>query len=146
MAHWQRGLDTRQAHRAAAIVTSMNQPPKRPDDETSRALEFERAARVRLEALRDQLSDLRAHAADDRKPIELDQQSVGRLSRQDAMQVQAMAQAADVRRAQELKRLNAALARVDAGAYGDCARCGDLIEDKRLTLDPATPFCAGCAR
>jgi DnaK suppressor protein len=57
-----------------------------------------------------------------------------------------MAKAADARRAAELKRVDAALKRLDEGEYGDCVRCGEEISERRLELDPATPFCAGCAR
>ena len=45
----------------------------------------------------------------------------------------------------EIARIRAALARMDAGEYGYCTRCGDEIEAARLDLLPATPFCASCA-
>ena len=41
--------------------------------------------------------------------------------------------------------IEAALARLDAGDFGYCARCDEPIGDKRLQLDPATPFCVDCA-
>lgn len=103
------------------------------------------AARTRLLALRDELTALSAASVEDRKPIELDQQSVGRLSRLDSMQVQEMAKAADARRAAEIKRVDAALARLEAGDYGYCTACGEAIAEKRLDIDPAAPLCAGCA-
>jgi len=102
-------------------------------------------ARERLLALKAELLDLSQSAHDDRKPVELDQQSVGRLSRQDSLQVQAMAKAAEARRAQEIRRIDAALQRVEDDEYGWCAECGEAIEDKRLELDPAAPRCAACA-
>ncbi len=80
-----------------------------------------------------------------RAPVELDQQSVGRLSRMDALQVQAMAMETSRRRAGELKRIAAALARMDEGEYGYCAECGEEIAARRLELDPATPLCVECA-
>lgn len=80
-----------------------------------------------------------------RAPVELDQTSVGRLSRMDAMQMQAMAQAQSRRRKMELARVRAALERFGRDEYGDCQRCGEEIEPKRLELDPATPFCLSCA-
>lgn len=103
------------------------------------------AARQRLLALKAELLDLSQSAHEDRKPVELDQQSVGRLSRQDSLQVQAMAKAAEARRAQEIRRIDAALQRVEDDEYGWCAECGEAIEEKRLELDPAAPRCAGCA-
>jgi len=101
--------------------------------------------RATLTALKAELVDLSESADDDRKPVELDQQSVGRLSRMDSLQVQAMAKAADARRAQEIRRIDAALQRLEEGDYGWCVECGEAIEVKRLEIDPAAPRCSGCA-
>lgn len=46
---------------------------------------------------------------------------------------------------QELRMIDAALKRIEAGEYGDCVRCGSEIDPERLNLLPATPFCADCA-
>ncbi|HAQ34017.1 MAG: molecular chaperone DnaK [Maricaulis sp.] len=102
-------------------------------------------ARARLEALKAELLALSQDAREDRKPVELDQQSVGRLSRLDSMQVQTMMMAADSRRAKEIRRIDAALKRVDEGEYGWCVECGEAIAPKRLEADPAAPRCAECA-
>ena len=101
--------------------------------------------RATLTALKAELVTLSESADDDRKPVELDQQSVGRLSRMDSLQVQAMAKAADARRAQEIRRIDAALQRLEEGDYGWCVECGEAIEVKRLEIDPAAPRCSGCA-
>jgi len=98
-----------------------------------------------LLALQAELLALSEAAGEDRKPVELDQQSVGRLSRMDSIQVQAMAKAADARRVMELRRIEAALKRVEADDYGWCVACGEAIEPKRLEVDPAAPQCAVCA-
>lgn len=45
----------------------------------------------------------------------------------------------------EIARIDAALDRIDNGAYGDCVNCGEKIAEKRLELLPDTPFCANCA-
>jgi DnaK suppressor protein len=98
--------------------------------------------------LRDLESQIRAQevdTADQRAPVELDQQAVGRLSRMDALQVQAMAQESSRRRTAQLRRIAAALARIDEGEYGYCIKCGDEIARRRLELDPAAPMCIGCA-
>ena len=79
------------------------------------------------------------------KPVELDQASVGRLSRMDAMQLQAMAQATEQRRAEELKRIAAALGRIKTGDYGYCIRCDEAIAPKRLEINPTTLTCIGCS-
>ncbi|PWR04241.1 dimethylmenaquinone methyltransferase [Meridianimarinicoccus roseus] len=46
----------------------------------------------------------------------------------------------------ELKRIDAALARIASGSYGTCEGCGEAISDARLDLIPDTPFCKTCAR
>ena len=105
----------------------------------------EKSIRRMLAARRDELAALSGLSAEARKPVELDQQSVGRLSRMDAMQMQAMAEATERQREIELTRVEAALARLEAGDFGYCARCDEPIGEKRLQLDPATPFCIDCA-
>jgi len=77
--------------------------------------------------------------------VELDQTCVGRLSRMDALQGQAMSRERDRRRQIELQKIAAALRRIEAGDYGDCVRCGEEIAIRRLELDPATPLCIDCA-
>ncbi|QIE46376.1 TraR/DksA family transcriptional regulator [Pseudohalocynthiibacter aestuariivivens] len=78
--------------------------------------------------------------------VTLDQQSVGRLSRMDALQNQAMAKASHARRTAERKRLMTALTRIDEGEFGYCEDCGDDIALPRLDLDPAATRCIDCAR
>lgn len=79
------------------------------------------------------------------RPVELDQTRMGRLSRMDALQGQAMAQETERRRKNELQRIEAALMRVESGDYGYCVTCGEEISAKRLALDPSTPLCIDCA-
>ena len=79
------------------------------------------------------------------KTVELDQSRVGRLSRMDAMQSQAMSQELKRRREIELKKITAALARIEADEYGFCLACDEEISSGRLEFDPATPLCLGCA-
>lgn len=81
----------------------------------------------------------------DRAPVTLDQDSVGRLSRMDAMQVQAMALAAQRRRQAERERIAAALRRLDEGEFGFCAACGEPIAEGRLQHDPGAALCIDCA-
>ena len=45
----------------------------------------------------------------------------------------------------EVRRIDAALARIEAGTYGTCQKCGDPISQARLELLPDTPFCKVCA-
>ncbi|WP_253913159.1 TraR/DksA C4-type zinc finger protein [Pseudoruegeria sp. HB172150] len=94
------------------------------------------------------LEDLDAQdsaGSDGQKAVTLDQQSVGRLSRMDAMQQQAMAKATASRRAQMRQRIGAALIRIDEDEYGYCIGCGEEIDLKRLEFDPTVPICVSCA-
>lgn len=42
---------------------------------------------------------------------------------------------------EEIRAIDAALARIDAGTYGDCVTCGEAISQERLDVLPYTPFC-----
>ena len=95
--------------------------------------ELERSLRQHLEASR-------ASAA----PVTLDQTSVGRLSRMDAMQGQQMA-AANRRVARlRLDRAAAALKAAENDEYGYCRACEEPIGYPRLRAQPETPFCLAC--
>lgn len=103
------------------------------------------AFRGRLVARRQELQDLAASSAESRKPVELDQTRVGRLSRMDALQNQAMSLEAERRRKAELLRIEASLKRLEDGDYGYCVTCGEQIPLRRLELDPTLPTCIACA-
>ena len=45
----------------------------------------------------------------------------------------------------ELKAIDAALLRIEAGSFGVCVKCGDDISPERLEAVPYTPFCKTCA-
>ena len=78
------------------------------------------------------------------KTVELDQQSVGRLSRMDALQSQAMAQAQQRRRDVLKGSLQAALQRLKEEEFGYCLECGDEIAEARLLANPAVLKCMSC--
>ena len=105
-----------------------------------------KAIKAALEKERTELLDMSAAAAADRRPVELDQQSVGRLSRMDALQSQAMAQALEARRQERLQRIAGAEKRLQDDEYGDCAVCGTEIAPKRLEFDPTVTRCVDCAQ
>jgi DnaK suppressor protein len=101
--------------------------------------------RARLDAMRADLDAADARGRDGQKTVELDQQSVGRLARMDALQNQAMARAGGRARSVQVRRIDAALARIADGSYGECLDCGEEIPEKRLALDPTAPLCISCA-
>jgi len=91
----------------------------------------------RLVEQKAELRDLIELSQDASSPVKLDQTSVGRLSRMDAMQSQAMAQETERRRKTEIQKIEAALKRIETGDYGYCIKSGEEIPLKRLELDPA---------
>ena len=95
----------------------------------------------RLEELRRSIDDTAAS----RKSVQLDQTTVGRLSRMDAMQMQAMALAEERMRNQEIERIKGTLVRIDSDDFGYCVTCGEEIAPKRLAVDPTSATCIRCA-
>jgi len=77
--------------------------------------------------------------------VELDQASVGRLSRMDAMQAQAMSIETGRRRREKLLQIADALQRIEEDEYGYCDECGEAIAPARLTIDPTALLCIQCA-
>jgi DnaK suppressor protein len=102
-------------------------------------------SRERLLKLRAELQAAAESGDESAAIVELDQSKVGRLSRMDAMQAQAMAQAAVGRREQMLRRIEAALIRIDNDEYGVCQECDEPINPKRLEFDPTVTQCIDCA-
>lgn len=94
---------------------------------------------------RDEIMAMSAAHAAEGQPVPLDQTSVGRLSRMDAMQVQEMARQVNARRQARLRAIKAALQRVDEREYGYCLSCGRKIAAKRLAVDLITTRCIKCA-
>lgn len=103
------------------------------------------AFRERLEQLRMELLDTAESTREASQPVALDQASVGRLSRMDAMQGQAMALEAKRRRELLLRRVTSALSRIDSGDFGICLDCDQEIARRRLETDPAAALCVQCA-
>ncbi len=77
--------------------------------------------------------------------VELDQTTIGRVSRMDALQGQAMAKESQQRRTIQLQRIEASLQRLEKGIFGLCLRCGEEINVKRLEFDPTASLCIVCA-
>ena len=92
-----------------------------------------------------ELEDLAASSREATATVELDQTRQGRLSRMDALQGQAMAKDAERRRGAQVRRLKAALERIERGEFGDCLNCGEPIAEARLSADPGTTLCLDCA-
>ena len=80
------------------------------------------------------------------RTVELDQQSVGRLSRMDALQSQAMAQAQQRRRDVLKSSLISALQRLEDEEFGCCVDCGDEVEEARISASPVIMKCMSCLK
>lgn len=88
--------------------------------------------------MRYELADLRSAStatSGDRRPVELDQQSIGRHSRMDALQGQAMAAGMDARRQARIRAIGAAITRLSEDDFGFCSSCGEFIGKNRLDRD-----------
>jgi DnaK suppressor protein len=103
------------------------------------------AIESRLRHEREELLALDSASQDASQTVELDQSRMGRLSRMDAMQSQAMAIEVRRRRAIQITRINTALERLSGDSFGECVRCEEMIEDKRLEFDPTSLLCFDCA-
>ncbi len=77
--------------------------------------------------------------------VKLDQAMMGRLSRMDALQGQAMAKANKNRSVTEIKKIDYALTRISNDDFGYCIECDEEINSKRLEINPTAIFCIKCA-
>ena len=102
--------------------------------------------RTALEAERQMLLRRVERAARAGQPVQLDQTSVGRLSRMDALQNQGLAAGAHARAPVQLAQVVDALARLEAGTYGFCHTCSRPIPYERLIVIPEARECRTCSR
>ena len=102
-------------------------------------------AKLRLQQKREEILEFSNLSSGARETVELDQQSVGRLSRMDAMQQQAMAEEVERKRQRDLIRIDQAMRRIADGDYGYCLTCDEEIPDRRLAIDPMAERCVKCA-
>ena len=79
------------------------------------------------------------------QPVVLDQQSVGRLSRIDAIQQQEMHISSLRRLQQRLALVKKAFERLTTGDFGFCINCEEPLTFKRLKARPESPVCTACA-
>ena len=80
----------------------------------------------------------------DTNPVTLDQQSVGRVSRIDAIQQQQMAIAGHEQGSKQLKQVEQALHRIEAGEYSLCLACAEPVMFARLQAQPFAELCLEC--
>ena len=98
-----------------------------------------------LLALKSEIEDIELISKSSTATVTLDQSSVGRLSRMDALQGQQMALESERRRKQQLLQILAALRRIESGEFGCCSHCGEEIAIGRLKINPAATRCVDCS-
>ena len=74
----------------------------------------------------------------------LDQSSVGRVSRVDAMQQQSMAVSTRAKAEASLRKVLKALKRMEAEDFGYCRQCDEPIQFNRLKVQPQASHCLKC--
>lgn len=109
------------------------------DDVTSRLDRQRRETVERLASLTDAFDEIVAASRDSNADDEHDPE--GATIAFERSQVSALvSQSRD-----QLVEIDAAIARVKAGSYGICERCGQPISEGRLQARPVARTCIGCA-
>ena len=71
--------------------------------------------------------------------------SIGRISRMDAINNKSVMEAALQNKKEKLSKLKIALSKIDSPGYGICARCNHPIQTARLIYMPESSRCIRCA-
>ncbi len=100
--------------------------------------------KARLDAL---VEEIRAQLAlaDPAQESIVPDDAIGRLTRMEAIQAQAMTAAGRRRLSARLQQIDRALTDLDEGRYGQCVRCGEAIPHGRLEVVPEARLCVSCA-
>lgn len=80
------------------------------------------------------------------RPTEIDQSTVGRLSRIEAIQNQGLTRSLHERERIKAEQVATALRRIDEGSYGSCTTCREPIHFERLMVFPEAGTCKSCER
>jgi RNA polymerase-binding transcription factor DksA len=109
--------------------------------ETGLTRELEERLHARRAEWADRLDRIQADRRHERGPLAADSQEQA-IERENDETLDAL----DVRGRQELEAIDAALARISNGEYGECVRCGEEIPTARLRAQPEAIDCVDCAR
>ena len=71
--------------------------------------------------------------------------SIGRVSRMDAINNKSVSEAALRTAKRKLSNLQHALSKTESPNFGDCAKCKQPIPAARLMFMPQSPYCVNCA-
>lgn len=100
--------------------------------------------RTLLQRLQQELQEQMQLSKSATAAVTLDQTLVGRVSRMDALQQQSVALSTKEKAQTRLRRVNIALAAMESGDYGYCARCDAGIGFGRLSAQPEARLCIAC--
>ena len=98
----------------------------------------------RLNDLKEKLLEDLERGSEASEVVDLEQSKVGRLSRMDAVQQQAMQQAGRALIRKRLTQIEKAFEALNDGVYGHCQECGDAIPEQRLDIRPEALICVSC--
>ena len=79
------------------------------------------------------------------KPV-APENSIGRISRMDAINNKSVSEAALRTAKRKLAKLQHALSKLDDPSFGNCSNCSHPIQQKRLMFMPESTLCVRCAR
>jgi DnaK suppressor protein len=119
-------------------------PDPGPEDAPELPAELLREIRADLERQLARLERSMAVTEEAVRPVKLDQQAVGRLSRMDSLQNQHMSMGLQEREQVRYAAIHAALGRLADGSYGRCTACGASLHPGRLLVMPEVGTCPGC--
>jgi DnaK suppressor protein len=97
-----------------------------------------------LERLAGEMKASLSSGRDGAAVVSLDE-SIGRLSRAEALQSQEVSLSLRASVRLRLEMVRRALAAIESGNYGACAGCGNPIPEARLEALPETPLCVECS-
>jgi len=97
-----------------------------------------------LDLLERELREGLEGSAEAARPVELDQPTMGRVSRIDAIAQQKMLEANRQAQRTRLQQARSALRRLEEGEYGDCLSCGCCVGYARLKARPEAFLCIEC--
>jgi RNA polymerase-binding transcription factor DksA len=113
--------------------------PTSPDPRSSNLIDVQASAAARRSGLRADLDSLTAGTTDVATDDEHDPE--GPTIAYERSRLSALIAQAD----EQLDEIQAALARIADGSYGQCDQCGTDIAKERLEALPATRTCKECA-
>ena len=78
------------------------------------------------------------------KPIK-PENSLGRISRMDAINTKGVLEVSLRNKRSKLNKLKVAFQKIDEDDFGECASCGNAIQEGRLLFMPESTKCIKCA-